>query len=258
MRPVVALSALLGAALVAGLAASTTVFAADHGPELAKQEWHHSGPTGTFDRAELQRGFQVYSKVCSACHGLSLLSYRHLAGIGYGDAEIKAIAAQVTVGDGPNDAGEMYERPGLPSDRFKRPYPNDKASRAANNGALPPDLSLIVKARSGAEDYLYNLLTGYVPPPADMKVPDGQYYNKAFAGHLISMPAPLNEGAVSYADGTNATVPQMARDVTTFLAWAAEPTLEARKRMGAKAMVFLLVFAGLMYLVKKKVWSKLH
>jgi ubiquinol-cytochrome c reductase cytochrome c1 subunit len=265
MRRVVGLSvrgwlatALAGAALVAGIAATGPVVAADHGPALAKQEWHHTGITGTFDRAELQRGFQVYSNVCAACHGLSLLSYRHLAGIGYGEAELKAIAAKVQVADGPNDQGEMFERPGLPSDRFKKPYPNDKASRAANGGALPPDLSLMVKARSGAEDYVYSLLTGYEPAPADVKVPEGQYYNKAFAGHLISMPPPLNEGAVSYADSTNATVPQMARDVTTFLAWAAEPTLEARKRMGAKVLVFLLVFAGLMYLVKKKIWSTVH
>ncbi|MDB5368376.1 MAG: cytochrome c1 [Rhodospirillales bacterium] len=232
--------------------------AAEDEIHIPKQEWHHDGAFGTYDRAQLQRGFQVYSKVCATCHSMSLLSYRHLAALGYSEPEIKAIASQVQVQDGPNDQGEMYERPGLPSDHFKAPFANEKAARAANNGALPKDLSLIVKARKGGEDYVYALLTGYTDPPPGVKVPDGQYYNKAFPGHLISMPPPLQDGIVSYADGTQATVPQMAKDVAAFLAWASEPKLEERKRIGAKVMIFLGVFTALMYLVKRKVWADVH
>lgn len=245
----------LAAALAVGFVLPA---AAEDEIHIPRQEWHHEGAFGTFDRAQLQRGFQVYSKVCATCHAMSLLSYRHLAALGYGEAEIKAIAAAVTVQDGPNDQGEMYERPGLPSDRFKSPFPNEKAARAANNGALPKDLSLMVKARHGGEDYVYALMTGYDKAPADLKVPDGQYYNKYFTGHLISMPPPLQDGVVSYADGTQASIPQMSKDVAAFLTWAAEPKLEERKRMGAKVMLFLGVFVVLMYAVKRKVWSDVH
>jgi ubiquinol-cytochrome c reductase cytochrome c1 subunit len=245
----------LAAALAVGFVLPA---AANDEIHIPKQQWHHDGAFGTFDRAQLQRGFQIYSKVCSTCHAMSLLSYRHLAALGYGEAELKAIAGAVTMQDGPNDQGEMYERPGLPSDRFKSPFPNDKAARAANNGALPKDLSLMVKAREGGEDYIYALMTGYSDPPKDLKVPDGQYYNHYFPGHLISMPPPLQDGIVSYADNTQASVPQMAKDVAAFLTWAAEPKLEERKRIGAKVMIFLAVFAGLMYLVKRKVWSDVH
>ncbi len=196
--------------------------------------------------------------MCAGCHSLSLLAYRHLAGIGFDEEAIKAIAAQDTVTDGPNDEGEMFERPARPADRVKAPFPNPQAARAANNGALPPDLSLITKARKGGADYVYALMTGYVEPPAEVTVQEGMNYNAYFPGHQIAMPAPLSEDAVTYADGTPASVEQMAHDVTTFLAWAAEPEMEARKRMGVKTILFLIVLTGLFYAVKRKVWADVH
>jgi len=191
---------------------------ANEGVELPKMEWHQSGPFGTFDRAQLQRGFQVYKQVCAACHSMKQLSYRNLSALGYDEGQIKAIAAEVMVTDGPNDQGEMFERAGRPSDKFKSPFANEQAARAANGGAYPKDLSLMVKARHGREDYVHALLTGYVTPPEEVKVPEGMYYNKYFEGHLIGMPPPLQEGVVAYADGTTASVDQMAKDVATFLA----------------------------------------
>lgn len=222
--------------------------------------WHHSGPFGTFDRASLQRGFQVYKEVCSACHSMKLLSYRNLADIGFNEAEIKAIAAQYQVTDGPNDQGEMFQRPARPSDRFFKAFPNDQAARAANNGALPPDMSLLVKARHDGDNYIYSLLTGYQEPSEEEKVKlmPGMHFNPYFPGHQIAMALPLTEGQVTYADGTTASVEQMAKDVTTFLTWAAEPKMEERKRMGVQVILFLIVFAGIMYGVKRRVWEKLH
>ncbi|MEJ0063744.1 MAG: cytochrome c1 [Alphaproteobacteria bacterium] len=221
--------------------------------------WHHAGITGTFDRASLQRGFQVYKEVCATCHGLHLLSYRNLVDIGFTADEVKAIASGYQVADGPNDEGEMFQRPGLPSDRFVKPFPNDMAARAANNGALPPDLSLIVKARHGGENYIYSLLTGYEEkPPEGVTLMAGMYYNASFSGHQIAMPPPLTNDQVTYADGTKATVAQMSKDVATFLTWAAEPKLEIRKQTGIKVILFLIVFAGIMYVVKRRVWHKLH
>lgn len=246
-----------------------------------KHHWSFDGLFGTFDRAALQRGFQVYKQVCSACHSLSLLYYRNLEEIGLSEDQVKAIAAEVEVQDGPNDEGEMFDRPGRPSDRFPKPFANDQAARAANGGAMPPDLSLIVKARKDGANYLHSLMTGYAeaPPPEKNacathveemvdgkmqtvlhapKISDTQYYNPYFAGCIIAMPAPLAEGAVEYADGTKSTVAQMAEDVTVFLAWAAEPEMEVRKRMGVKWILFLIVLTGLFYAVKRKVWAKLH
>ncbi|MGE3622286.1 MAG: cytochrome c1 [Bdellovibrionales bacterium] len=221
--------------------------------------WPHQGAFGTYDRAALQRGYQVYKQVCSTCHSMKLLSYRDLAQLGFNEAEVKALAAEIQVTDGPNDEGEMFQRPGRPSDRFVSPFPNDQAARAANGGALPPDLSLIVKARKKHEDYIYSLLMGYaVTPPAGETIAKGMHYNPYFAGHQIAMPPPLNEGAVSFADGTPATVEQMARDVTQYLAWASEPHLEERHETGFKVILFLVIFAGIAYAVKKKVWSKLR
>lgn len=222
------------------------------------QKWPFHGVFGTFDRAALQRGFQVYTEVCSACHSVELLYYRDLEEIGFSDEEVKAIAAQKQVQDGPNDAGEMFERPARPSDHIVRPFANERAARAANNGALPPDLSLITKAREGGEDYIYGVLTGYAAPPPGLQLPQGMSYNKAYPGHQIAMPPPLNEGGVGYVEGTPATVPQMAHDVVTFLAWAAEPTLEERKRTGLKVILFLLVGTVLAYGVKRKVWAPVH
>lgn len=259
--------AFAGALLLAGPA----VRAADDGEEAASHEieipehgFSFDGLFGTFDRAQLQRGFQVYQNVCAVCHGLHLVSYRHLAALGYNEAEIKAIAAAVQVTDGPNDEGEMFERPGLPSDRFKSPFPNENAARFANNGAYPPDLSLMAKARAGGPDYIVALLTGYHDAPAGFELLEGMNYNEYFPGHQIAMPPPLIDGSIThegnntYEDGTPATVPQMAADVAGFLMWAAEPHMETRKQTGVKVVLFLLVMTGLLYAAKRKVWSDLH
>jgi len=232
---------------------------ASDAPKPAKQEWSFNGPFGSFDRAALQRGFQVYKEVCSACHAMHQLYYRNLAALGYNEAEIKALAATVEVTDGPNDNGEMFTRPGRPRDRFKAPFPNANAARAANNGAYPPDLSVITKARPHGADYIYALLTGYKDaPPAGVKISEGMSYNAAFGGGQIAMAPPLSEGAVEYKDGTKPTVPQLARDVTTFLSWAAEPEMEERKRMGFKVMLFLLVLAGVLYGAMRRIWKDVH
>ena len=230
---------------------------ADQDPAPSRA-WSFNGPFGTYDRGAAQRGFQVYKEVCAGCHSLKLLSYRNLMDLGFSEAEVKVIASQVEVTAGPNDQGEMFQRPGLPSDRFKSPFPNDAAARVANNGALPPDLSLIAKARPHGPDYLHALMTGYKDPPAGFVVPDGLNYNPYFAGRKIAMPAPLNADAVTYADGTKATVDQMANDVTMFLMWAAEPKLEERHNLGLKVILFLIILTGLFYAVKRKVWADIH
>lgn len=225
---------------------------------LVRQHWPHKGVFGTYDKAAVQRGFQVYKEVCSACHAMKFMSYRNLADLGYTADEVKAIASEFTVTDGPNDEGEMFERPALPSDRFKSPFKNDNAARFANNGALPPDLSLLVKARAGGEDYVFSLLTGYEEAPADVQMMAGMSYNKYFPGHQIAMTKPISDGQVTYSDGTAASAEQASRDVVQFLAWASEPSLEHRKQMGVKVILFLLAFAGITLAVKRKVWSKLH
>lgn len=223
-----------------------------------EQEWSFEGPFGTFDRSSLQRGFQLYKETCAVCHGMRLVHYRNLQALGYSEDEIKAIAASVEVQDGPNDQGEMFMRPGRPSDRFRSPFPNDQAARVANNGALPPDLSVIAKARPYGPDYLYALLTGYTEPPQGFQMMEGMSYNSAFPGHQIAMAPPLSEGAVTFADGTKATVAQMARDVTVFLTWAAHPEMEERKRLGFKVMLFLLVLTGVLYAAKRRIWRDVH
>ena len=232
--------------------------AAEGGEPLPEVNWSWSGIFGTFDLASLQRGFQVYNDVCSGCHSLKQLSYRNLSGIGFSEDQIKQIAAAASITDGPNDDGEMFERPGLPSDKFKHPFANDQAARAANNGALPPDLSLIVKARAGGADYIHGILTGYGEAPADLKMAEGMNYNKYFPGHQIAMPQPLQDGSVTYADGTEATIDQEARDVVTFLAWAAEPETEHRKETGVATILFLVILAAMLFATKKKIWSELH
>jgi ubiquinol-cytochrome c reductase cytochrome c1 subunit len=248
----------LTAALLAGLLPLSAAEAAGEAEPLLRQSWPHQGIFGTYDRAALQRGFQVYKEVCSACHGTKYLAFRNLRALGYTEEEVKAIAAEYTVIDGPNDQGEMFERPARPSDRKPSPYPNEQAARAANNGAYPPDLSLIVKARAGGENYVYSILVGYEEPPAGVTVPDGMYYNKYFPGHFIAMPPILQPDGVTYADGTRATISQMARDVTQFLAWLAEPKLEERKATGIKVMLFLIVLTGLLYAYKRRVWADVH
>ena len=222
--------------------------------DYPKLDWSFLGLTGTFDRASQQRGLQVYKEVCSGCHGLRLLAYRNLKAIGYNDDEIKAFASENSVNSF-NDDGEVVEREARPSDKFVSPYPNEQAARAANGGAYPPDLSLIIKARSDGANYLHALLTGYVDAPAEQKVPDGMYFNKYYPGKLIGMPQPLYEDGVEYADGTKATPDQMAKDVTAFLAWASEPEMEDRKRLGISVILFLLVLTILSYLAMKQIWA---
>jgi ubiquinol-cytochrome c reductase cytochrome c1 subunit len=226
---------------------------------LPARDWSHYGMFGTFDRGSVQRGLQVYLEVCAACHSLRLLAYRNLSGIGLSEAQIKAITAEFEVTDGPNAEGEMYERTAKPSDRFVSPFANDNAARASNYGALPPDLSLMVKARKGGADYLHALLMGYKEePPAGVKLGEGMQYNLHFSGNQIAMAPPLVDDAVEYADGTKATVEQLATDVTTFLAWAAEPELEERKRLGIKVLLFLIVLTAMLYALKRQVWADQH
>ncbi|MDH3700958.1 MAG: cytochrome c1 [Alphaproteobacteria bacterium] len=254
MRKTILAILVLGLSLpVAGVAA-----AASGGAELKKIEWSWQGAFGQYDRAELQRGLQVYKEVCAACHGLRLIAFRNLMDLGYTENQVKGFAKQYEVQNKePNDEGEMFNRPGLPADRFVSPFPNEQAARAANGGAYPPDLSLIVKARAGGADYLYSLMVGYADAPAGVKPPaENLQYNLHFPGNWIAMPPPLSEGAVEYADGTKATADQMARDLTAFLAWAAMPELEQRKQMGLAVMMFLVVFTGLLIATKKKVWEK--
>lgn len=305
------------AALAAIATASPAARAAEGGPALPKVDWSFSGPFGTFDRHALQRGLQVYREVCSACHSLKYVAFRNLADLGYNEEEIKAIAAEYTVVDGPDDQGEMFERPGEPSDYFPSPFPNEKAAAAANGGAAPPDLSLMAKARMGGADYIHALLTGYEghvsdavlqqifelethtreqqyavaleeyearleryeatveageearrpeapaePEPVtsieDLGLADTSNFNAYFPGYGIAMASPLFEDGVSYADGTPATVDQMARDVSHFLMWTAEPKLEDRKGMGIKVLIFLVVFTGVLYAAKRKVWADVH
>jgi len=232
--------------------------AAESHYKVAKQDWSFSGVFGTYDRAALQRGFQVYKEVCAACHSMGRLSYRNLSDLGYNEEEIKAIAADVMITDGPNDEGDMFERTGLPSDSFKAPYPNVQAAKAVNNGAYPVDLSLIAKARMGGPDYLYALLTGYEDAPTNRDLLPGQYWNKAMAGNIIAMPAPFTAGQIVYGDNAPQSVDQYARDVSHFLMWAAEPKMEVRKRTGIKVFLFLLVFTGVMYALKRKIWASMH
>lgn len=225
---------------------------------VMKQDWPEKGVFGTYDKAALQRGFQVYKEVCASCHAMKFLYYRNLEELGYTEAQVKAVASQYTVTDGPGDDGQMFERPARPSDHFKSPFPNDKAARAANGGALPPDMSLLAKAREGGPDYIFAILTGYGTPPADVKMNPGMNYNAAFPGHQIAMPQPLTDGRVAYADGTPNSLENEARDVAQFLAWTSEPYQDERKQMGVKVVLFLLAFAGVMYAVKRKIWSGLH
>jgi ubiquinol-cytochrome c reductase cytochrome c1 subunit len=232
-----------------------SLFATDT-PPLPHQEWSFQGPTGTFDRTALQHGFQIYKQVCAACHGLDQVRFRDLAALGYNGEEIKAIAAEYKV-PALDDAGEAIERPCLPTDKFPNPYKNEQAARAANNGAMPPDLSLMVKARVGGADYIDALLTGYeATPPKDVELGEGMNYNLYFPGNQIAMPPPLSEGLVTYDDGSKPSVNQMAHDVATFLAWTAEPELETRKKMGYKVLLYFIVFTILMYFLKKQIWAR--
>ncbi|WP_142847304.1 cytochrome c1 [Telmatospirillum sp. J64-1] len=248
------------AMVAAGLTAAAAGSAHAAGEEIhyESQNWSWNGIFGHYDRAQLQRGLHIYREVCGNCHALSLVAFRNLEAIGLDEDSVRALAAEYQVVDGPNDEGEMFEREGRPSDRFVKPFPNEQAARAANNGAYPPDLSLITKARVNGPNYLYALMTGYQDEPEGVELMPGMNYNVAFPGHQIAMPPQLFDDMVSYADGTPATVDQMARDITAFLNWAAEPELEQRKSLGVKVMLFLAVLTAMLYALKRRIWSDVH
>lgn len=264
-----------GGLALATIAGAGIAWAAGASVALEKVGWSFKGPFGTYDRAMAQRGFQVYKDVCAACHSLSLVAYRNLQDLGLSENAVKGIAADVQIGDIGED-GSAIDRPGKPSDRFRKPFPNEAAARAANNGAYPPDLSLIVKAREDGANYLYSLLIGYadgeklsaddkkkIGLAADWKLQNGMSFNRYFnpdphTGFQIAMPQPLRDDQITYTDGTKATLKQMAADVTMFLAWASEPKMEDRKRTGVRVLVFLILLAGVMFVIQRKVWAKAH
>ena len=268
----------LAAAALPGASAPARAQEAEaENPLPPMESWAFSGPFGVYDTAQLQRGYQVYRQVCSNCHSAKFMSFRNLAEPGgpeFSDSQVKALAATFKVQDGPDDTGAMFERPGRPSDPFPSPFANEQAARAANGGALPPDMSTLAKARSfergfpwfliqavsqyqnEGPDYIHALLNGYKEtPPKDVKIPDGKYYNLYFPGHAISMPPPLSEGLVDYTDGSPKTVEQYSRDVTAYLQWMAEPKLDQRKQTGFKAVIFLAIFSALLFMIKRRVWA---
>ncbi|WGD31973.1 cytochrome c1 [Ancylobacter sp. WKF20] len=272
LRPLAAGALLLGIGLAPALAA-------EGAPKPPREDWTFAGPFGHFDRAQLQRGFQVFREVCSSCHSAHLFAFRNLAQPGgpeFSEAQAKAVAESYKVQDGPNDAGDMFERPGRLSDRWPSPFPNEQAARASNGGAYPPDFSTLAKARTyevgfpgflidilrqyqeNGVDYIHALLVGYTEPPEGFSVPEGAHYNAYFPGHAIKMPQPISDGQVTYSDGSPETLDQYSRDVTAFMMWMAEPKLEQRKRLGFQVMIFLIIFAGLLYFTKKKVWKSVH
>jgi cytochrome c1 len=269
----------LGAGLLV-LAGQATSAQDEHAtPEPPPQKWSFAGPFGKFDRAQLQRGFKVYREVCANCHSLSYVSFRNLSEPGgpeFSPAQARAVAGEYKIKDGPNDQGEMFERPGRLADSFPAPFPNEQAARAANGGAFPPDLSVIAKARTYERgfprflmdvvtqyqeqgvDYITALLKGYEQAPEGMQLAPNMMYNKYFPGHGIAMPPPISDGQIVYDDDTPGTVDQYSRDVSAFLAWTAEPHMEARKRLGFQVVIFLLVLSGLLYFTKKRVWHDVH
>ena len=229
--------------------------------EYLKTDWTFKGLFGKFDRASLQRGYQVYQEVCASCHSLKYMSYRNLSEEGgpqFSIQETKAIAANFEILDGPNPEGEMFTRPARLSDKFAMPYLNDEEAKSANGGAYPPDMSVLVKARKGGADYVYSVLLGYEDPPAGVKLDDGVYYNKYMYGNKIKMPAPLSDNLVEYTDGTSATEQQMAKDVVSFLMWTAEPHLEQRHKIGFRAIIYLIILSILVYFSMKKIWSRIE
>ncbi len=222
-----------------------------------KMKWEFEGIFGRFDRASIQRGYQVYREVCSACHAMKQMSFRNLAQIGFSEDEIKQIASEYLVSDGPNDEGEMFERAGLPADKFVSPYANEQSARSANGGAYPPDLSLIIKARHLGANYVYSLLTGYKDAPDGFNLASGKNYNQYFEGRQIGMPAPiLEDQQVEYRDGTFASKEQMIIDVVNFLHFSAEPEMEHRKKMGIRTMIFLAILLVILVMAKRAIWQK--
>jgi ubiquinol-cytochrome c reductase cytochrome c1 subunit len=236
-----------------------TVFSEENNNKFIETNWTFDGLFGTFDRASLQRGYQVYTEVCSGCHSVQHLSYRNLSEKGgpeFSADEAKAIASQFEVEDGPNSDGEMFVRSARLSDKFVKPYPNVEASTAANGGAYPPDMSVLAKARTGGADYIYSLLLGYEDTPEGFELDDGVYYNKYMPGNKIKMSEPISDGIVEYADGTEPTKAQVAKDITAFLVWASEPHLESQHRMGFKTIVYLIILITLVYMSKQKIWAR--
>ncbi len=254
------LTSVLSALAIAGVVSTvSTPSQAAGGAEIPSQSWSWNGPFGTFDRAALRRGLQVYAEVCSSCHSLDLVHYRDLGNIGFSIDEIKAFAIDYEVEDGPDDEGEMFTREAKPADRFVGPFANEQAARASNGGAYPPDLSLMTKARKNGANYIYALLTGYEEEAPDgVVLMDGMNYNHYFPGNQIAMAPPVDDDYVEYADGTSTSKEQIAHDIVTFLAWTAEPELEERKSLGLKVMIFLVVLTGMLYGLKRKIWAKLH
>jgi cytochrome c1 len=272
--------------IVAALAFAASLFAiqmpaayAQEADAPPRQHWSFAGPFGQYDPQQLQRGFKIYKEVCSTCHSLKLVAFRNLAdpgGPGFSEAQAAAVAAMFQVTDGPNDKGQMFQRPGKIADYFPPPFPNDQAARAALGGGLPPDMSVLAKARSyeagfprfiidafteyqeDGPDYIHAIVNGYAKAPADVTLAPSTYYNKYFPGHAIAMPPPLTDGQVEYTDGTPTTLDQYGRDVAAFLMWTAEPKLNERKHLGFQVMVFLFAFTGLLYFTKKKVWHAVN
>ena len=253
-----AAAATIASALAGFLLLVTLPVAAQDQPAPPGQKWSFDGIFGTPDLAAAQRGFQVYSEVCSNCHAMHQLHYRDLSGLGFNDTEVKAIASGFTVPQGTDDQGQPKEGPATPANQFRSPFANEKAARAAMNGAYPPDLSLIINARERGPDYVYGVLTGYAEAPAGFSMQDGMNYNRTFPGHQIAMPPPLQDGRVTYTDGTPTTVDQMARDVVTFLHWASNPEEAERKAMGVRVILFLILLTGVTYAVKRRTWSDVH
>ena len=243
------------------LTTNFNVFAAGENHPLLKQKWSFQSFFGKFDRASLQRGYQIYAEVCASCHSMQYLSYRNLmekGGPEFSEEQAKAIAANFEVTDGPNSDGEMFTRPGKLSDKFVMPYANVEEAKLSNGGAYPPDMSVLLKARSGGADYIYSVLLGYEDPPEGMKLDDGVYYNKYMYGNKIKMPQQLYDDLVTYVDGTAATPEQMAKDITTFMAWTAEPKLEERHKFGFRAISYLIILTILVYFSMKKIWSRIE
>ncbi len=277
MKNIISKIAAVGLALGIGLGVSTAAFASEYPVNKPREvEWSFSGPFGKWDLGQLQRGYKVYAEVCASCHSIELLSFRNLEEIGFSKDEVKAIAAEFEVTDGPDADGEMFDRTAKPSDRIPGPYANSAAAASANNGAAPPDFSLLAKARApergfptfifdmftlyaeNGSDYIYSLLTGYKDAPEGADVAEGTHYNPYFiGGKALAMAPPLDEGSVDYDDGTESTLDQQSKDVTAFMTWAAEPYLIERKQLGFKVIIFLLILSMLLYLSKKQFFAAL-
>jgi len=247
----------VGGGAVVATALAQPVFASDATLHPPAMPWSHNGMLSSLDHASIRRGYEVYKQVCAACHSMKYLRYRELVNVIFTEDEAKAEAEEAMIEDGPNEDGEMFERPGKLSDAFPSPYKNEQLARLANNGALPPDLSYIVLARHGGEDYIFSLLTGYSDPPAGVKLMEGQHFNAYFPGGAIGMAQALYNEIIEYSDGTPATQSQLAKDVATFLKWAGEPEHDKRKLYGLRALIIFSIFLAVSYYKKRQVWSVL-